>query len=250
MLSFTIAHLAVIRLRLRDPERARPYRGPGRVSIAGRDVPLFALIGGLGTFLAFVTVTILHVSVAIAGVGWLMIGIVIYMSYRHRQGLDLVTTTKVAIPRPAVETEAEYDSVLVAFDERGYVPEVMATAARMAARRRRGIHVLVTISVPASSPIDAQLPEQEALAESILEEAKVQVGRRVSGHWEKVRAGQTGRRIVDEARAMRANAIVLPMARVGTGFGRTLETILKERPCRVIIESTPAVREKRRPVAA
>ena len=75
----------------------------------------------------------------------------------------------------------------------------MATAARMAARRRRGIHVLVTISVPASSPIDAAMPEQEAAAASIIEEAKVQVGRRVSGHWEKVRAGQTGRRIVDEA---------------------------------------------------
>jgi hypothetical protein len=68
-----------------------------------------------------------------------------------------------------------------AFDESGYVPEVMATATRLAARRRRGIHVLVTIAVPASSPIDAALPTQEAAAQSIIEEAKVQVGRRVSG---------------------------------------------------------------------
>jgi basic amino acid/polyamine antiporter, APA family len=249
MLSFTIAHLAVIRLRIADPERGRPYRGPGIVRVAGRRLPLFAVIGGLGTFLAFVTVTILHVEVAIAGVGWLLVGIAVYTFYRHRQGLDLVTTVKVAIPRPAVDTEAEYDAVLVAFDERGYVPDVLATASRMAARRRRGIHVLVTISVPASSPIDAALPELEAQAESILEEAKVQVGRRVTGHWEKVRAGQTGRRIVDEARAMHAGAIVMPMARAGTGFGRTLETVLKERPCRVIIESTPAERARRPPVA-
>jgi basic amino acid/polyamine antiporter, APA family len=250
MLSFTIAHLAVIRLRLTDPDRARPYRGPGRLRIAGRELPLFAVAGGLGTFLAFVTVTILHAEVAIAGIGWLCVGICVYMIYRRRQGLDLVTTVKVAIPRPAVDTEAEYDSVLVAFDERGYVPEVMATAARMAARRRRGIHVLVTIGVPASSPIDAALPELEAQASSILEEAKVQVGRRVTGHYEKIRAGQTGRRIVDEARAMHAGAIVMPMARAGTGFGRTLETVLKERPCRVIIESTPTERARRPPVAA
>ena len=80
--------------------------------------------------------------------------------------------------------------MLVAFDEHGYVPEVMATAARLAARRRRGIHVLVTIAVPATSPISASLPEQEAAAQSIIEEAKVQAGRRVSGHWEKVRAGR------------------------------------------------------------
>jgi APA family basic amino acid/polyamine antiporter len=250
MLSFTIAHLAVIRLRVADPGRARPYRGPGTLRVAGRRLPLFAVTGGLGTFLAFVTVTILHVEVAIAGVGWLLAGIGLYTLYRHRQGLDLVTTVKVAIPRPAVDTEAEYDSVLVAFDERGYVPEVMATASRMAARRRRGIHVLVTIAVPASSPIDAVLPELESQANSILEEAKVQVGRRVTGHWEKVRAGQTGRRIVDEARAMHAGAIVMPMARGSAGFGRTLETVLKERPCRVIIESTPAERARRPPVAA
>ncbi len=250
MLSFTIAHVSVIRLRLTQPDRERPYRGPGTLRIAGRPLPLFALIGGFGTFLAFVTVTALHVAVALAGVGWLSAGIVVYILYRRNQGLDLVTTTKVVVAGPAVDSEAEYESVLVAFDERGFSPEVMATAARLAARRRRGIYVLVTISVPASSPIDAALPEQEAMAQSILEEAKVQAGRRVSGHWEKVRAGQTGRRIVDEAKTMHAGAIVLPMARSSGGFGRTLETVLRERPCRVIIESTPDRPATRPPVAA
>ncbi len=250
MLSFTIAHLAVIRLRVIDPDQARPYRGPGTVRWRGKQLPLFAIVGGLGTFLAWVTVTALHIDVALAGVGWLTFGICLYVAYRHEQGLDLTSTVKVAIPRPAAETEAEYQSVLVAFDERGYVPEVMATAARMAARRRRGIHVLVTISVPASSPITAALPEQEAVAASIIEEAKVQVGRRVSGHVEKVRAGQTGRRIVDEARAMHAGAIVMPLARAGAGFGRTLETVLHERPCRVIIESIPEQARRKTPIAA
>jgi APA family basic amino acid/polyamine antiporter len=250
MLSFTIAHLAVIRLRIREPDRRRPYRGPGTLRIAGRDLPVFAILGGLGTGLAFVTVTVLHVDVAIAGIGWLLVGIAVYVTFRRRQGLDLVTTTKVAIARPAVETEAEYQSILVAFDERGYVPEVLATAARLAARRRRGIHVLVTIAVPASSPIDASMPRQEAAAQSIVEEAKVQAGRRVSGHWDKVRAGQTGRRIVDEAREMRAEAIVMPLPRDGGGFGRALETVLRERPCRVIVESIPDEPVRRRPVAA
>ncbi|MDQ6605328.1 MAG: APC family permease [Actinomycetota bacterium] len=250
MLSFTIAHVSVIRLRLTQPGRERPYRGPGSLRIAGRSLPLFAVVGGLGTFLAFVTVTALHIAVALAGVAWLTVGIGVFILYRRNQGLDLVTTTKVVVAGPAADSEAEYESVLVAFDERGFSPDVMATAARLAARRRRGIYVLVTISVPASSPIHAAMPEQEAMAQSILEEAKVQAGRRVSGHWEKVRAGQTGRRIVDQAKTMRAGAIVLPMARSGSGFGRTLETVLRERPCRVIIESTPERPTKRPPVAA
>jgi APA family basic amino acid/polyamine antiporter len=237
MLSFTIAHLSVIRLRMVEPERQRPYRGPGALRLGDRELPLFAVVGGLGTLLAFVTVTALHVEVAAAGVGWLLVGMAVYVLFRHRQGLDLVSTVRVTTPRPAVETEAEYQSILVAFDERGYVPDLIATAARLAARRRRGIHVLVTISVPASSPIDAVLPEQEAAAQSIIEQAKVQAGRRVSGRWEKVRAGQTGRRIVNEARAMKAEAIVMPMS--PDGFGRALQTVLRERPCRVIVESIP-----------
>ena len=239
MLSFTIAHVSVIRLRITDPDRERPYRGPGRLRIAGGDLPLFAVLGGLGTFLSFVTVTALHLDVAVAGTGWLLTGIAVFVLYRRRQGLDLVTTTKVAVPQSVTDHEVEYESVLVAFDERTYQPTVMATAAALASPRRRGIHVLVTITVPATNPIDASLPEQEAAAERIIARAKTQVGRRASGHWEKVRAGETGRRIVDEAVAIQARAIVmaLPQRASGAVFDKTVATLLRERPCRVIIES-------------
>ncbi len=238
MLSFTIAHAAVIRLRITQPDRERPYRGPWTVRIAGHELPLFALLGGLGTSLAFITVTALYLNVAAAGVGWLIVGIGVYIVYRRRQGLDLRTTTRIATPGPMLPTEAEYDSVLVVFDQARYSADVMATAARMAARRRRGLYVLVPITVPASSPIDAVLPELEANAQSILEEAKVQEGRRVLGHWEKIRAGQAGRRIIDQAKVLHAEAIVMAMPRGGGGFGRALEQVLRERPCRVIIETT------------
>jgi len=250
MLSFTIAHLAVTRMRVSIPNATRPYVPPGNVTVRGVKLPLFAIVGGLCTFASLLVLAALHTAVAIAGIGWLAVGMIVYPVYRHRHGLDLTTTTKVAIPRPATETEAEYESVLVAFDEHGFVPEVMATAARLAARRRRGIHVLVTIAVPAANPISAAMPAQEAIAQSIIEEAKVQQGRRVSGHWEKVRAGQTGRRIVDEAKAMRAAAIVMPMAHDGGGFGKALATVLRERPCRVIVESTPQPQRRRSSVAA
>jgi APA family basic amino acid/polyamine antiporter len=71
----------------------------------------------------------------------------------------------------------------------------------------------------------------------------------VSGHVEKVRPGQAGRRIVEEAHDMRAAAIVMPLPRRVDGaslFGKTLETVLAERPCRVIIESTPPTVQARR----
>src|SRR5215216_6384672 len=56
MLSFTVAHLAVIALRMKDPDRERPYRGPGTLRIRGRELPLFAVFGGFGTGVAWVVV--------------------------------------------------------------------------------------------------------------------------------------------------------------------------------------------------
>ena len=41
MLSFTIAHAAVIRMRITDPDRERPYRSPGRCASRGRELPGF-----------------------------------------------------------------------------------------------------------------------------------------------------------------------------------------------------------------
>jgi basic amino acid/polyamine antiporter, APA family len=249
MLSFTIAHLAVIALRIDQPDRERPFRGPGTLRLRGQELPLFAVVGGIGTGLAWIVVTVLNVETLIAGTVWLTLGVTTYVFYRRHQGLPLTKTHKVVLPKPAVEHEVEYESVLVAFEDGHYSPEAVSTAARLAARRRRGIHVLVTITVPPNVPIDADTPEHEARANSIIDSARVAGGRRVSGHWEKVRPGQAGRRIVEEAREIRARAIVmsLPPRRAGTSlFGKTLETVLAERPCRVIIDSSRGVEDAKR----
>jgi APA family basic amino acid/polyamine antiporter len=242
MLSFTIAHLALIKLRLKEPDHERPYRSPGEVSIRGRKVPLFAIFGGLGTGIAWVVVTVLNISTLIFGTIWLAVGIGTYVLYRRNQGLTLTQTAKVVVPKPVVEREVEYESVLVAFEDDDYAPEAVSTAAKLAARRRRGIHVVVLITVPNTAPIGAAMPEQEARATATIDSARVIGGRRVTGHWEKVRPGEAGRRIVEEARAIKARAIVMsaPKRRpAGSLFGRTLETVLAERPCRVIIEASP-----------
>ncbi len=243
MLSFTIAHLAVIALRVKEPDRERPYRGPGTLRLRGREWPLFAIAGGIGTALAWVAVTALNIETLIAGAIWMALGITTYVLFRRRHGLSLTQTAKVVMPKPIVEHEVEYESILVVVEDDAYHPEDVSTAFKLAARRRRGIHVLVTVTVPANVPIDAALPEQETRARQTIAAARELGGRRVTGHWEKVRHGEAGRRIVAEAREIRAGAIVMspPPRRTGSSiFGRALEYVLAERPCRVIIESPPA----------
>jgi len=60
---------------------------------------------------------------------------------------------------------------------------------------------------------------------------------RVTGRWVKVRAGQAGRTIVDEARKSRVQAIAMPLRNgLGpAGFRKTIQVVLRDRPCRVIL---------------
>ena len=232
-----------------QPDRERPFRSPGSIRWRGRDLPVLALIGGTGTAISWIVVSVLNIETLVAGTVWLALGLSTYVVYRRRQGLPLTATHKIVVPQPAVEHEVEYESVLVAFEDGRYSPEAVSTAARLAARRRRGIHVLVTITVPPNAPIDAHTPEQEARAATIVDTARMSGGRRVTGHWVKVRPGQAGRRIVEEAKEIRARALVmsLPPRRAGMSlFGKTLETVLAERPCRVIIESSRGGENARR----
>jgi len=241
MLSFTIAHAAVVTLRVKQPDVERPWTGRGSVRVRGHSLPLYGLLGGIGTGIAFVVVNVLNVVTLIAGSVWLILGVAAYVIYRRRQGLSLTETTKVVMPEVIVEHEVEYQSVLVAFEDGDYSGEAISTAGKLAARRRRGIHVLVTITVPANAPIGASMPEAESKAQQAIDSARLRGGRRVTGHWEKVRAGEAGRRIVREAHDIHAAAVVmtLPPKRAGSSlFGRTLETVLSDRPCRVIIDSS------------
>jgi APA family basic amino acid/polyamine antiporter len=246
MLSFTIAHLAVIRLRAKYPDVERPWKMPGNVTIRGVSVPLLAVFGVVGTGLAWITVTALNLTTLVVGFVWIAIGITTYVLYRHHLGLNLTETRKAELVKSAVEHEVEYESVLVAFEDTDYSSDAVATAVKLAARRRRGVHVVVLVTVPNHLPITASLPEQERAAEQTIESARVLGGRRVTGHVEKVRPGQGGRRIVEEAREIKARAVVMALPRrpraAGSPFGRTLETVLADRPARVIITTEPSKR--------
>ncbi|HSJ17065.1 MAG TPA: universal stress protein, partial [Solirubrobacterales bacterium] len=209
MLSFTVAHVAVIRLRHKYPERERGWRPPLELRVRGVEVPITAVLGGLGTFAAWIVVMALNTRTLVIGGAWMVVGIGIYLLYRRSQRLPLAETVKVLAPEPLGVEEVEYQSVLVAFDEDPFSEEMVATADRLAARRRRGIHVLSLITVPTHLPLDAPLEEEESEAQAKIERAKLICGMRVTGHVERVRPGQGGHFIAEEARMIKAAAVVM-----------------------------------------
>jgi APA family basic amino acid/polyamine antiporter len=245
MLSFTVAHVAVIRLRQRQPDRERPWKPPWNVRAFGSEIPMTAVLGGLGTFAAWVIVLALHTTTGIVGAGWMLFGVLLYAAYRRRQHLPLRETVKVVTPEPLGVEEVEYQSVLVVFEGESYSDEAIATAVRLAARRRRGVHVLAFVTVPTHLPLDAALDDSEGEAHSKIEQAKIIGGMRVTGHIVRVRPGQEARTIIDEARSIKAAAVVIPL-RYRNGkplYGRTLQTVLAKRPTRVIVAAQPGSKQ-------
>jgi len=242
MLSFTIAHLSVIRLRQRYPDKERDWKPPGSVRAFGFDVPLTAVFGGFGTFAAWIVVMVLNPRTLVIGAIWMLLGITIYVLYRRRLGLSPSQTHKVLLPEPLGVEEVEYKSVLVAFeDDEPFSEQTTVTAVKLAAKRRRAIHVIAVVVVPSHLPLDAALGEQEEQAQSKIEQAKLIGGLRVSGHVHRVRPNQAGHSIAEEARELKASALVMGL-RYRNGvplYGKALQTVLAERPTRVIVVGEP-----------
>ena len=252
MLSFTVAHVSVLWMRRRHSGVERKWKPMGNVTVAGVEIPLTAVFGGLGTFAAWIVVMAMNPVTMAIGLGWMIIGSVVYVAYRRSQDLPIKKTVTVVLPEPLDVEEVEYRSVLVPFEDDPFSELTIGTAARLAARKGRGVHVLSLLNVPAHLPIDAPLPRQQEKAQSKIERAKLIGGRRVTGHVQRVRPGQAPKAIIEEAVDIKAVAIVMQLTyRNGTPlYGKTLQGVLGKRPCRVIVAANPLGEEAEGQVAA
>ncbi|HEY8765410.1 MAG TPA: amino acid permease [Solirubrobacteraceae bacterium] len=243
MLSFTTAHAAVIALRFKEPALERPYRMPWNITVRGRQLPLTAVLGGLGTLTAWVSVMALHVDARYVGTGWMIVGLGGYVVFRHRQGLDL--TSHHRIPhrvRPAHFIELEYRSALVPI----FGTDVDASALRSAAKlvgEGALVEAVYVLRVPHQLSLDAGLEEEERLGLSVLESAKVTgrtAGVKVRTHL--IRTRNPGAAIVEEAERSQAEIIYLATVHAPASeraLGPTASYLLAHRPCRVVIETSP-----------
>jgi basic amino acid/polyamine antiporter, APA family len=244
MLSFTTAHAAVVALRIKEPDRERPYRMPWNVRFRGASIPLTAVIGGVGTFAAWVSVIVLHVDARYVGTGWMIFGMTGYVVYRRRSGLDLRTRYKIARrERPPFFIELAYHSAIVPI----FGTDVDASALRAAAKlvgEGALVEAVYVLRVPNQLSLDAGLEEEEQLGLSVLESAKV-TGRKsgLKVQTRLIRTRNPGAALVEEAERQQAEIIYLGTAHAPPSeqaLGPTASYLLAHRPCRVVIEAPPA----------
>ena len=85
-LSFTIAHAAIVRMRMRPGPEEVPYRGKPNLRVGAVEWPLFAVFGGIATGISFLVILVQNPVTRWAGLGWLAVGLVLYAFYRLARG--------------------------------------------------------------------------------------------------------------------------------------------------------------------
>src|SRR4029077_975493 len=155
MLSFTTAHVAVIALRVKRPAQERPYRLPLNARIRGYSIPLTALLGGIGTFAAWISVVVLHGEARTIGIPWMVVGMAGYVLYRRRQGLDARKQYRIERPeRPPDFAEFDYRTALVPI----FGDDVSASALHSAAKligEAGVVYAIFVLPVPSQLSLEA-----------------------------------------------------------------------------------------------
>jgi APA family basic amino acid/polyamine antiporter len=274
LLAFTIAHVSVIALRFREPDRVRGYTIPLSVPLRGARLPLPAVLGALLGGAGWVSLVVVHAGARYVGIGWLLAGLGLYVGYRRSQGESRTQPARmprrVTIPQRAPRHEApepELGSIMVPIFGNELDDDIVQTAARLAGSQHDDldtegavIEALWVFEVPLALPLDVSLPEaQVARAKAALARAKV-VGEEYEGvivATAMVRARRAGQAIVSEARRRGVEAIVLAAeepsrvrggARLGSAgpldnyLGEVTKHVIRKAPCRVILTAPPDAR--------
>jgi basic amino acid/polyamine antiporter, APA family len=251
MLSFTTAHVSVVALRFKDPDRERPYRLPWNVTIRGRSIPLTAVLGALGTFAAWGAVVVLHPDARMIGIPWMVLGMAGYVIYRRRQGLDPRKHYRIARPERPPDFEAlGYRTALVPI----FGDDVSASALKGAAKLIGAdgvVYAIFVLPVPAQLSLESGLEGEEAQGRSVLESARIQARRLgIKIHTGLIRTRNPGAAIVEEAEHVGSDVIYWSTIHAPAGekgIGPIATYLLSRRPCRVIIETES---RRRRPQSA
>ncbi|MFZ1155652.1 MAG: amino acid permease [Solirubrobacteraceae bacterium] len=241
MLSFTIAHISVVALRLKDPDRERPYRMPWNVRIRGSSIPLTAVLGAIGTFAAWCAVVALHPEARTIGIPWMIVGMGGYFIYRRRQGLDPRKSYRIERPeRPADFQALGYRTALVPIFGGDVSASTLSSAAKLIGEDGV-VYAVFVLPVPSQLSLEAGLEAEEAEGRSALESARIKARRsNIKIRTGLIRTRNPGAALVEEAKRVGSDVIYWSTIHAPVGeqrIGPTATYLLSKRPCRVIIET-------------
>ncbi len=93
-LAYLLSFIAMIALRIKDPYTPRPYRMPLNVKIKGVYIPVLGIVGAFATLAMLGVVIWTHALGRIAGPGWILLWLGVYLLYRWKNGLPVFKNIK------------------------------------------------------------------------------------------------------------------------------------------------------------
>ncbi|HEX4323303.1 MAG TPA: universal stress protein [Gaiellaceae bacterium] len=243
LLAFTATQIAVIKLRITEPDLPRPYRTPINITIRGHEIPLPAVFGAILTFAVWVIAIVTHPGARYGGPAWLLVGVIVFVVVRRSHGEGL--TERVTAPDTVRFVDVpRFRRVLVPMKLGVIGEEMAATAVKLAAEHRATVEALHVVCVPLDRALDADMAAADARADESLAEATAlgaELGVEVKSVT--VRGRAIGRAIVDRARDTNADLIVLGSSprwrRQSRFFSPTVDFVLRQAPCEVLIVAFP-----------
>jgi len=244
MISFTVAHVSVIALRYSEPDVPRPFRTPLNIRFRGGSLPILSVLGGLGTFTVWCVVVATHAEGRLIGFAWMGIGITLYVIYRKANGYSLTRTIEQVVVPESMQTDVDYDQILVPIVGTRISDEMMVLACQLATEKKSAIDGLYVIEVPLNLPLDARLVNERQKADRVLRAAAAIASQfKVKFTPHIVTARQAGRAIVEEAMGRRSEVIILGTTRkrriAGAVFGHTTDYVFDNAPCEVLVNLVP-----------
>ncbi len=244
MISFTMAHVSVVVLRVKEPESRRPFRSPLGIPFRGKTLPLLSVVGGIGTFTVWCVVVATHAEGRLIGFSWMAIGLAVYIVYRKAKGYSLTRTVEKVLVPVSMQADIDYHQILVPITGTRISDEMMVLACQLATEKKSSIVGLYVIEVPLNLPLDASLYAERAKADRVMKAAATIASQfRVRFTRHVITARQAGRAIVEEAARQRSEVVVLGTSRkrrIGNAtFGRTTDYVLDHAPCEVLLNLVP-----------
>jgi len=239
MLAFSLAHLSLLGLRVRQPNLERPFKIPFSVPFGQARLPVTAILGFFATAAVWVDVVICKPAGRNLGFLWMGLGLACYFAYRKKQHIS--PTAHVHIERIKVpEFKSFATKKILVPTLGGPFTENIQVACELAKAHGAGVMALYVIEVPVSLPLDTFLPERFADADAALKRAQAisqEFG--VSLKTQLLQARSAAEAILDLLKEGNYDLVVMgAAAKKGaptTTMGLTVETVLRNAPCRVWI---------------
>lgn len=240
MLAFFLAHLSLIRLRIKEPKLERPFKVPFNIRFKEYLIPIPSVIGAIVTFSVFCLVIFTKPEGRNLGILWLIFGIGMYVWYRRSHNFEVAGTLQVEKIELGQFKPFDVKKILV-LCQKDKEAESTQLAAMIAKATGAKLDLCAVIEVPFSFPINTSLAFKGARAEALINFAQaIALEKGITTEKEVIKARSIEDAIIDKVNEEKHDLLIISVPQnldFKNSANRALNyrEIMKKTTCRVLI---------------